>query len=60
MGEGQATVTAQAGDHEDSILFTVSRLPGTGDQTPILILSLALLLSGGLLTGLLIRRKRSL
>ena len=60
VGEGQATVTAQAGDHEDSILFTVSRLPGTGDQTPILILSLALLLSGGLLTGLLIRRKRSL
>ncbi len=60
VGEGQATVTAQAGDFEDSILFTVSRLPGTGDQTPILILSLALLLSGALLTGLLIRRKRSL
>lgn len=60
VGEGRATVTAQAGDFEDSILFTVSRLPGTGDQTPILILSLALLLSGALLTGLLIRRKRSL
>lgn len=60
VGEGRATVTAQAGNYEDSILFTVSRLPGTGDQTPILILSLALLLSGALLTGLLIRRKRSL
>lgn len=59
VGEGQATVTAQAGDFEDSILFTVSRLPGTGDQTPILILSLALLLSGGLLTGLLIRRRKN-